>query len=121
MAKELIQTRAPDDLVTDIEEYQEEAGHLNRAEAIRTLLRAGLDAHTPPDEEPDDDTDEEAESDDVSGALDQPTPTLRNTLPPLAAVGAVALAGAVSGPDAALVAAAASAGAASGALLGNPL
>jgi Arc/MetJ-type ribon-helix-helix transcriptional regulator len=45
-----IQTRVPSELYQKIEEYEEEGAYMNQSEAIRHLLRAGLDAEA--EEEP---------------------------------------------------------------------
>ena len=51
MARELVQTRADADTVEALEEFAEEK-EITRSEAIRRLLRSGLEAQ----DEPDDDT-----------------------------------------------------------------
>jgi Arc/MetJ-type ribon-helix-helix transcriptional regulator len=43
MGQTHIQTRVPDTLVEEIEEYQEDGDYMNRSEALRTLLRRGLE------------------------------------------------------------------------------
>jgi Arc/MetJ-type ribon-helix-helix transcriptional regulator len=50
MGQDHIQTRVPSKLYQQIEEYEEEGAYMNQAEAIRHLLRAGLDAEA--EEEP---------------------------------------------------------------------
>jgi hypothetical protein len=57
MARELVQTRADADTVEALEEFAEEK-EITRSEAIRRLLRSGLEAQDEPDDEtdgPDDD------------------------------------------------------------------
>lgn len=44
MGQQHIQTRVPDDLADRIDTYQEHEEYMNDAEALRALLRAGLDA-----------------------------------------------------------------------------
>jgi Arc/MetJ-type ribon-helix-helix transcriptional regulator len=44
MGQTHIQTRVPDELFERIEEYEESNDYMNQAEAVRALLRAGLDA-----------------------------------------------------------------------------
>jgi len=50
MGKDHIQTRVPSELYQRIEKYEEERAYMNQAEAVRHLIRAGLDAET--EEEP---------------------------------------------------------------------
>lgn len=50
MGQEHIQTRVPSKLYQKIEEYEREGAYMNQAEAVRNLLRAGLDAEA--EEEP---------------------------------------------------------------------
>jgi Arc/MetJ-type ribon-helix-helix transcriptional regulator len=44
MGQSHIQTRVPDELYERIEEYEESNEYMNQAEAVRALLRAGLEA-----------------------------------------------------------------------------
>jgi Arc/MetJ-type ribon-helix-helix transcriptional regulator len=44
MAPKRVQTRAPDTLKEQIDEYQESDDFMNQSEAVRSLLRAGLRA-----------------------------------------------------------------------------
>jgi hypothetical protein len=117
MPKELIQTRAPDELVSDIEDYQDRESHLNRAEAIRTLLRAGLRAEGVGTPESDESDESESEGEEVTGTLHAPTGPLTTALATVAAIALVAtlavrFAGAA--PGTATGAVAACAGAAAG-------
>ena len=52
MARELVQTRADADTVEALEEFAEEK-EITRSEAIRRLLRSGLEAQDEPDDETD--------------------------------------------------------------------
>jgi Arc/MetJ-type ribon-helix-helix transcriptional regulator len=51
MTDQKVQTRVPDPMADDIETFQE-TGYMNKSEAVRRLLRDGLDANRPLDEEP---------------------------------------------------------------------
>lgn len=51
MTDQKVQTRVPDPMADDIETFQE-TGYMNKSEAVRKLLRDGLDANRPLDEEP---------------------------------------------------------------------
>jgi Arc/MetJ-type ribon-helix-helix transcriptional regulator len=53
MAPERVQTRAPDTLKEQIDEYQESDDYMNQSEAIRALLRTGLRAEGIRDDDPD--------------------------------------------------------------------
>lgn len=55
MGQRHIQTRVPDTLAERIDSFQESEGYMNDAEAIRHLLRAGLDAETEDREDTQDD------------------------------------------------------------------
>jgi Arc/MetJ-type ribon-helix-helix transcriptional regulator len=44
MPQRHIQTRVPENVAEEIDTYQEHENHMNQSEAIRALLRAGLDA-----------------------------------------------------------------------------
>lgn len=50
MARELVQTRADADTVEALEEFAEEK-EITRSEAIRRLLRSGLEAQDEPDDD----------------------------------------------------------------------
>lgn len=55
MGQRHIQTRVPDTLAERIDTFQENEGFMNDAEAIRHLLRAGLEAETEDTETTEDD------------------------------------------------------------------
>jgi Arc/MetJ-type ribon-helix-helix transcriptional regulator len=81
MGQQHIQTRVPDDLADRIDTYQEHEEYMNDAEALRALLRAGLDAEGYADD-PTDGTDDSDESDTGGSIVD----TIRTTTVALAAV-----------------------------------
>lgn len=76
MAKDLVQTRVSDSLSERIDNYQKD-DHLNRSEAIRELLRTGLDEKEA-DEESGDAADASDGESDMVGVLERGYRTARN-------------------------------------------
>jgi Arc/MetJ-type ribon-helix-helix transcriptional regulator len=96
MAPERVQTRAPDTLKEQIDEYQESDDFMNQSEAIRALLRAGLRAEGIRDGGADDtDGDTTTLGDELAGddfdTDDPEVRTLHQSLPNLRQATAVAV------------------------------